>query len=369
MLRLYTLWELERELLPDEFQHILTPDAALKKATYCYDLDYRNYVYPPCCGVPCRRNGVTKLPYKCTVRSVYDPVYDDLEINLMEGWVVGLDTDDHWDESVNPFYINDDGDLIFGGSDSFCWIISDFKRAYQFAINNRNGNRPEPTVKFQLSGEPIQHAQVAKIINNKAAGWLLAAGGIYNGNIEGFHQTAELLGGDAPAGYDQMMNGQTKGLFIAGASIAAGLGIGRLNAVNAIDEISNYSKIPALESPYLKGFTSEAGTLLNAEHAVIDPKKLASYSLNPAHPVGGNKARVFESALGYNSSNADILASKIQQGLMTNPAELGVIDNFGQRMSVDMPIIGINGETVTVRTGWMYEAESLVPRMTTLYVK
>jgi len=31
MLRLYTLWELERELSPDEFHHILTPDAALEK--------------------------------------------------------------------------------------------------------------------------------------------------------------------------------------------------------------------------------------------------------------------------------------------------------------------------------------------------
>lgn len=34
MLRLYTLWELERELSPDEFQHILTPDAVLEKAAF-----------------------------------------------------------------------------------------------------------------------------------------------------------------------------------------------------------------------------------------------------------------------------------------------------------------------------------------------
>ena len=32
MLRLYTLRELEREVTPEEFQHILTPEAALKKA-------------------------------------------------------------------------------------------------------------------------------------------------------------------------------------------------------------------------------------------------------------------------------------------------------------------------------------------------
>lgn len=206
-------------------------------------------------------------------------------------------------------------------------------------------------------------------LNSAGVGRLLAAGGIYNGNVDGFHQTAELLGGDAPVGYNQVMNDQTRGLLIAGASIAAGLGIGRLSTVNEPGEISNYSMVPSLESPYLKGFTSEAGTLLNAKHAVIDPKKIASYALNSDHPVGGNKARVFESALGYNPSNAGVLVSRVQQGVLSNPAELGLYDSFGQRLSVDVPIIGVNGETAIVRTGWIYETDSLVPRMTTLYVK
>lgn len=65
-----------------------------------------------------------------------------------------------------------------------------------------------------------------KTLNSKAVGRLLAAGGIDNGNIEGFRDTAEKLGGDAPAGYDQVMD--NKGLLIAGASIAAGLTMGRM---------------------------------------------------------------------------------------------------------------------------------------------
>ncbi|EPI2800421.1 DUF6883 domain-containing protein [Citrobacter koseri] len=92
-------------------------------------------------------------------------------------------------------------------------------------------------------------------------------------------------------------------------------------------------------------------------------------ALNSDHPVGGNKARVFESALGYNLSNAGVLVSRVQQGVLSNPAELGLYDSFGQRLSVDVPIIGVNGETAIVRTGWIYETDSLVPRMTTLYVK
>lgn len=73
---------------------------------------------------------------------------------------------------------------------------------------------------------PVQYVQTARTINSKAAGRLLAVGGIYNGNPGGFRKTAEQLGGDAPAGYDQIMN--NKGLLITGASVAAGLTMGRM---------------------------------------------------------------------------------------------------------------------------------------------
>lgn len=89
---------------------------------------------------------------------------------------------------------------------------------------------------------PVQHAQAAKTINSKSAGRLLAAGGVYNGNIDGFKKTAEQLGGDAPAGYNQVM--ENKGLLITGASFAAALGIGRLPPVNEVETLSNLSKIP-----------------------------------------------------------------------------------------------------------------------------
>lgn len=364
MLRLYTLWELERELSPDEFQHILTPDAALEKAAFTYDLDYHNYISPPVNEVP----NLLPLPKdKYYIRSAHDPVYDALEVNLMEGWVIGLDTDEYWDDTVNPFHINADGKLVFDGVDPFCWVVSDFQRAYQFAINNQNGKKTLPTETFRPSGEPVQHAQAAKTINSKAVGRLLAAGGIYNGNVEGFHQTAQQLGGDAPAGYDQVMD--NKGLLITAASVAAGLTMGRVNVTGELEELSSLSKIPTFESPALKGFTSESGALLNAEHAVVDYRKLSTYSLDVTHPKGGHKARVFQSALGYNPTNSDVLASKVQEGILTAPAKVLDANQHGQRMAVDMPILGANGETVIVRTGWIYEPDAVVPRMTTIFVK
>jgi len=58
-----------------------------------------------------------------------------------------------------------------------------------------------------------------KTLNSKAVGRLLAAGGVYNGNIEGFRETAEKLGGDAVKGYDQVLNEKTAGTAIAAISI------------------------------------------------------------------------------------------------------------------------------------------------------
>ena len=239
--------------------------------------------------------------------------------------------------------------------------------AYRHVIADRQGRKPATTQRMHSDYFGPTTSPSGKTLNSKAVGRLLAAGGVYNGNIEGFHETAQQLGGDAPAGYDQIMN--NKGLVIAGASIAAGLTMGRLNPLSEIDEISGLSKIPALENPYIKGFTSENGTLVNAEHAVIDPKKLAAYALDSTHPTGGHKARVFESALGYNPTNADVLAARIQEGVLLAPAKVLQANSYGQTMAVEMPILGVNGETAIVRTGWMYETDALVPRLTTLFVK
>jgi filamentous hemagglutinin len=111
------------------------------------------------------------------------------------------------------------------------------------------------------------------------------------------------------------------------------------------------------------------GAVPNAENAFIDPTKIVGYALNPSHPVGSNKAVVFDSALGYNQSNADQLMAKIQQGIRTTPAVLGDSTKYGQLFIVDMPITGPNGNTAVVRTGWILEKDSTVPRLTTAYVR
>ena len=115
--------------------------------------------------------------------------------------------------------------------------------------------------------------------------------------------------------------------------------------------------------------SSNFNKLPNLEKAQIDSKKITNYALDPNHPVGGNKAKVFESSLGYNQSNSDSLIAQIKQQLPNSEAVLGVKNEYGQRFTVDMQIKGPNGNTATVRTGWIFDIGSDTPRLTTLFVK
>jgi hypothetical protein len=114
---------------------------------------------------------------------------------------------------------------------------------------------------------------------------------------------------------------------------------------------------------------SNIGIMPNADAATIDPNKLTAYALNPEHLIGGNKATVFESALGFNQSNANQLVEEIQKGVREGNAILGRFDQFGQRFTVDISMAGPNGNTAVVRTGWIVDTGSTVPRLITAYVK
>ncbi|HET6519318.1 MAG TPA: hypothetical protein VFG47_05800 [Geminicoccaceae bacterium] len=54
--------------------------------------------------------------------------------------------------------------------------------------------------------------------------------------------------------------------------------------------------------------------LENAARAIIDPPKLLVVALNPGHPRGRDKARVFRSALAYDRSNCSDLVEGHQAG-------------------------------------------------------
>lgn len=107
--------------------------------------------------------------------------------------------------------------------------------------------------------------------------------------------------------------------------------------------------------------------LPNAEHAFIDIRKLAEYSLDPTHPVGRHKAIVFRSALGLTAADADTLRNWLLRAVRDHEAVPGRIDEFGQRYTVDFRASTPFGSAV-LRSAWMVRADEAFPRLTTCFV-
>jgi hypothetical protein len=108
--------------------------------------------------------------------------------------------------------------------------------------------------------------------------------------------------------------------------------------------------------------------LPNADKAVIPIEKLRDYSLDPAHPLGKHKARVFRSALGFTQPDAPHLQELIRQAILTSEAVEVAVNEHGTRYIVDFPTTSAR-RTIVVRTAWIIDAGETVPRLTSCYVK
>ena len=107
--------------------------------------------------------------------------------------------------------------------------------------------------------------------------------------------------------------------------------------------------------------------LPNHERAVIPEAKLRDYVLNPAHDVGGHKARLFAAILGITAHNRSILAQAILSGLSEAPAVQRGRILHGDLYQVDMVVTGPGG-SATVRTGWIIREPGGPPALTTAIV-
>ena len=75
--------------------------------------------------------------------------------------------------------------------------------------------------------------------------------------------------------------------------------------------------------------------LPRAEEAIIDISKLRDYCLDPRHPRGKHKARVFNSALGLTREDAEELKDQIESSILIADCVAGEEDPHGRRYVVD----------------------------------
>jgi hypothetical protein len=107
--------------------------------------------------------------------------------------------------------------------------------------------------------------------------------------------------------------------------------------------------------------------LPNAESAIVDRDKLAESCLNPDHPRGRHKARVFRSALGIGRNDVEWLRERILEAIATAEARPGKSDVFGQRYVVEFPIEGLSGPE-TIRSIWIVLSGEDALRLVTCFV-
>lgn len=108
--------------------------------------------------------------------------------------------------------------------------------------------------------------------------------------------------------------------------------------------------------------------LPNYERAEILRSKIVEYALNPANDVGKHKARVFQSALGFDPSNWELLKQRILDELPYHEAKAERPGQWGDSYVVDLPIEGPNGNIAEVRTKWLFRPGTDFPSLITVFV-
>ncbi|MEG3437117.1 hypothetical protein V0288_08305 [Pannus brasiliensis CCIBt3594] len=107
--------------------------------------------------------------------------------------------------------------------------------------------------------------------------------------------------------------------------------------------------------------------LPNIDRAILDFRKLSGYCLNPDHPDGKHKARVFQSVLGLTKENEQELHDALQDALGRYDAIFEENSRFGDKYIIDFPIIR-NNRTAIIHSVWIIRYNENFPRLVTCYI-
>lgn len=92
--------------------------------------------------------------------------------------------------------------------------------------------------------------------------------------------------------------------------------------------------------------------LPNGERAVVDIVKLTDYCLDPNHPRGKHKARVFEAACGITVHHAESLRQQLLDAAEHADAVPADSLGFGARYVIELTVQGPSGSAL-VRSAWI----------------
>lgn len=107
--------------------------------------------------------------------------------------------------------------------------------------------------------------------------------------------------------------------------------------------------------------------LPNGSNAIVDIQKLRRYCLDPTHPRGRHKARVFSASLGIAAQDAEALQSDLLQAALVEEVDAGQSDKHGARYTLDFRV-SRGAKSAVVRSHWIVRRGEDVPRLVTCYV-
>ncbi|MEJ2379195.1 MAG: hypothetical protein P8Y71_28665 [Pseudolabrys sp.] len=111
----------------------------------------------------------------------------------------------------------------------------------------------------------------------------------------------------------------------------------------------------------------QMASLPNGDRAVLELRKIADYCLNPFHPRGRHKARVFRTALGIERRDAAWLRETFLDAARDKDAVALEGDALGTRWRIDVSVSRQNRQIV-VRTVWIVRTGEDFPRFVTCWV-
>ncbi len=107
--------------------------------------------------------------------------------------------------------------------------------------------------------------------------------------------------------------------------------------------------------------------LPGGDDAMVEIAKLRDYCLDPQHPRGRHKARVFAAALGLEQGDAEYLRAALLRAAREADAVAGKSDGYGNRFTVDFELTR-GARRVLVRSAWIVLRGEPGPRLTSCFV-
>lgn len=106
--------------------------------------------------------------------------------------------------------------------------------------------------------------------------------------------------------------------------------------------------------------------LPNKSRAQVPLEKVTDYLLSETHAVGKPKARYFRS-YGFTDENASDLAQGLMAIAQNSPVDGSQKSAFGVKYVLDGELETPNGVMIQVRTIWIIENDTEIPRFVTAY--